>query len=356
MCVVALVLLCVIVVSGAAVRLTGSGLGCDDWPNCNATKLVDVSSPHAAIEQVNRLFTGLVAAGVIAAVLGSLIRQPRRRDLTWWSIGLVAGVLGQIVLGGITVLVDLHPAAVQSHFLLSMVLVANATILVSRAGMPSSRRRHRVGRSLRRHVWLCAITTAVAIVFGTIVTGAGPHAGDESARRFGVSITRAAQMHGVAVWLSVGCVTALLLRLRHRAAERAVLDGPLVAWVCVAVAQGGIGYLQYFTGVPAALVAAHVAGATVLWVVTVWMVESLSISVTSEPLSDLDDASARQPLHELGALVDDRREEPTDVTDEVVERVGAATGVAPERDEQEQHQHGDAQLLHGFQRHGTTSD
>ena len=132
----ALLAVCAIVVTGAAVRLTGSGLGCDDWPNCNDSQLIDVSSKHAAIEQVNRLFTGLVSVAVIAAVLGSLVREPRRRDLTQWSVGLVAGVLGQIVLGGVTVLVDLHPIAVQGHLLLSMVLVANATVLVRRAGEP----------------------------------------------------------------------------------------------------------------------------------------------------------------------------------------------------------------------------
>jgi cytochrome c oxidase assembly protein subunit 15 len=112
----ALVALCVIVVSGAAVRLTGSGLGCDDWPNCNDTKLVDVSTGHAAVEQVNRLFTGVVAVAVIGAVLGSVVRVPRRRDLTRLSLGLVAGVIAQIVLGGITVLTDLHPVSVMGHF------------------------------------------------------------------------------------------------------------------------------------------------------------------------------------------------------------------------------------------------
>jgi cytochrome c oxidase assembly protein subunit 15 len=345
-CFAALVLLGVIVVSGAAVRLTGSGLGCDDWPRCNSTKFVDVSSGHAAIEQVNRLFTGLVSAGVIAAVLGSLIRTPRRRDLTRLSLGLVAGVVGQVVLGGITVKVDLHPAAVQAHLLLSMVLIANAVVLVSRAGMPSEHRRHRIAPSLRHHVWICVVATIVAIVAGTVVTGAGPHAGDEDARRFGVSIARAAQVHGAAVWLAVGSVVVLMFRLRHRPVERAVLDGPLVAWICVAVGQAGVGYLQYFTGVPAALVAVHVAGATLLWAVTVSLVEATSTSA----------ASIGETLGELGALVDDQREEPTDFADEVPERVGAAAGVAPERYEQEQHQDGEAQLLHGFERHGTTSN
>jgi cytochrome c oxidase assembly protein subunit 15 len=223
--------------------------------------------------------------------------------------------------------------------------------------MPSERRRPRVGRALRRHLWLCAAATLVAIVLGTVVTGAGPHAGDEDARRFGVSITRAAQFHSVAVWLAVGAVATLMLRLRHRPAERAVLDGPLVTWICVAAAQAGIGYLQYFTDVPAPLVAAHVAGATVLWGVTVWVLEAMFISVTDHPVTgELVGGSVGETLGELGALVDDEREEATDLADEVGERVGASAGVGPERDEQEQHQDGEAQLLHGFERHGTTSN
>ena len=312
-CMVALALLCIIVVSGAAVRLTGSGLGCDDWPNCNNTKLIDVSSTHAAIEQVNRLFTGLVALGVIVAVLGSLARSPRRRDLTWLSVGLVAGVLGQIVLGGITVLVDLHPAAVQAHFLLSMVLVANAVWLVHRAGQPDAPLAPTVSPSVRRHVFGVAVATLVAITLGTVLTGAGPHAGDEVARRFDIAIGTAARLHSVGVWVAVAVVAWLMWRLRSLHADRAVLEGTVVAWVCVALAQGALGYLQYFTGVPAALVAIHVAGATLLWGITVWMVARLRSA----------EVSAHDTPHELGALVDDGREEPADVADEVGEHLGA---------------------------------
>jgi hypothetical protein len=203
------------------------------------------------------------------------------------------------------------------------------------------------------------VLTGLAIVFGTIVTGAGPHAGDEDARRFGISITRAAQMHSIAVWLAVGCVAGLMFRLRDRATERAVLDGPLILWICVAVLQAGVGYLQYFTGVPAALVAAHVAGATLLWAVTVMLVEATSIAVTQEILGEHDLGTGRsggQALDELGSFVDDRREEPADIADEAPERVGTAGRVAPERDQEEQDQHGDTEFLHGFERHGTTSN
>ena len=128
-----------------AVRLTGSGLGCEDWPNCTSTDFVKVSNPNQAIEQLNRLFTGLVSLAVAAAVLGAFRRRPYRRDLVAWALGLVAGVVGQIVLGGITVLVDLHPAAVAGHFVLSMLLVSDAVILLHRAGTEPGPRRPVVG-------------------------------------------------------------------------------------------------------------------------------------------------------------------------------------------------------------------
>ncbi len=272
-CIVAMALLCVIVVSGAAVRLTGSGLGCEDWPNCNNEQLIDVSSTHAAIEQINRLFTGLVALGVILAVLGSLVRVPRRRDLTWWSIGLVVGVIAQVVLGGITVLTDLHPLSVQGHFLLSMVLVANAMVLVHRSAQPDLPRRPVVELGFRRHVHVSTLLTIAVLVAGTVVTGAGPHAGDEKARRFDIAISTIAQIHGALVWLTVASMVALAFRLRRAPAQRAVLDGPITAWLGIGLTQAGIGYLQYFSGVPAVLVGVHIAGATALWSVTVWMRE-----------------------------------------------------------------------------------
>jgi heme a synthase len=286
---VALGLLITIVITGAAVRLTGSGLGCDDWPNCNATEFVDVSSTHAAIEQVNRLFTGLVAVIVIAAVLGSLWRVPRRRDLTWLSLGLVAGVLGQIVLGGITVLVDLHPVAVQSHMLLSQALVAVAVVLLRRAGEPDTERHLAVSTTTDRLVWALAVVTGLAIVAGTVVTGAGPHAGSEDVQRFGVDITSAARVHGTTVLAAVALAVVIAMRLQRRAPERRVLQGPLSSWIVVALLQAAIGYIQYFNGVPEALVALHVAGATALWAMTVWLVLSTS---TCEPVATAAPASS----------------------------------------------------------------
>jgi len=279
--VVALGLLIAIVITGAAVRLTGSGLGCDDWPNCNDERFVDVSSGHAAIEQVNRLFTGLVAVAVIAAVLGSLVRPPRRRDLTWLSLGLVAGIVAQVVLGGITVLVDLHPLAVQGHLLLSMVLVATAVILVRRAGEPDDAARHStVTTTSRRLSWALATGTTLAIVTGTVVTGAGPHAGDEEAQRFAVDISSAARIHGATVIVTLLLGLAIAILLRRDGADRRALQRPLELWIFIGALQAAIGYTQYFNEIPALLVAVHVAGATALWAITVWLVTSTSARTT----------------------------------------------------------------------------
>ncbi len=279
----ALVALMVIVVSGAAVRLTGSGLGCEDWPQCSDERLIDVSSGHAAIEQVNRLFTGLVAVAVIAAVLGSLWRQPRRRDLTLLSLGLVAGVLAQIVLGGVTVLVDLHPLAVQAHFLLSMILVTDAVVLVHRAGEPDEGSRvSAVTPVAARLTWLVAVATGVALVTGTVVTGAGPHAGDEEARRFDVSISEAARVHGISVTVALVLAVALAIWLSRHDADRPRLQAPLSTWIFVGLLQAAVGYTQYFNDVPPLLVGIHVAGATLLWAMAVRLVLATQV-VAVEP-------------------------------------------------------------------------
>lgn len=264
-----LIALSVIVVSGGAVRLSGAGLGCDDWPNCNSQRLIDVSTAHAAIEQLNRLFTGVVAVAVMAAVLGSLIRVPRRRDLTWWSIGLVAGVIGQIILGGITVLVRLHPVAVQGHFLLSMVLIANATVLVRRAGEPDDVRR--VPGVSRPALWLVRgiVVMLIVVLFnGTLVTGTGPHAGDPESPRFGFDISNVARLHGVSVMLTIALAVALAWIITRRPTDQRQLQKPLGLWMFVAVMQALVGYVQYFSAVPEILVGVHLLGATLLTIVT----------------------------------------------------------------------------------------
>jgi len=267
---VALLLLAAIIVSGGAVRVTGSGLGCPDWPTCAdgrlAPQLFEASAGHATIEYVNRLVTGLVSVVVIVAVLGSLARTPRRRDLVWLSVGLVGGVLGQIVLGGITVLTKLHPVAVQSHFLLSLVILACAVVLHWRAGPGPERAGVPTSPLLVRTLSRVTVGLLVpAIVAGTVLTGTGPHGGDPKAQRFALDPRRVAQVHGVLVEVFTAALLASLVVAWRRGASRRALGRGSVA-VGVAAAQSALGYTQYLTGVPAVLVGVHILGATAVWV------------------------------------------------------------------------------------------
>lgn len=268
-----LVALSVIIVTGAAVRLTNSGLGCDDWPNCSQERLIDVSSKHAAIEQINRLFTGIVGAAAIAAVLGSIVRRPRRRDLVVLSVLISLGVVANAVLGGISVLVDLHPLAVQGHMLLSMALIVTGSVLVRRAGEPDGEPRVQVvSRITRRLAWALFGLTALAVVAGTLVTGAGPHAGDESAARLDVAIPTVARLHGGTVMLAIATGVVLGVRVWSRAGDRRQIGEALTSWLFLGVLQAALGYVQYFNGVPALLVGVHVAGATAVMIAATFVV------------------------------------------------------------------------------------
>lgn len=261
----ALVALYVIVITGALVRLTGSGLGCSDWPRCSEERFIDVSTGHGAIEQLNRLFTGVVAASVILAVLGSIRLAKRQRLLTRLSFGLVLGVLAQVVIGGIVVLTGLNPWANMAHFLVSMVLLANAMILLRCA------ERHADDRAV--HVSappLSVVVTGVlglgAIVTGTVVTATGPHAGDEDAVRFGFAIHSVARVHGIFVVATIAAVGYLLWCTKGR--DR-VLQDKVARLLGVGLLQAVVGYVQYLADVPALLVAVHIALAALVWLALV---------------------------------------------------------------------------------------
>ncbi len=280
----ALFLLCTIVVTGAAVRLSGSGLGCADWPRCNSERFIDVSSAHGAIEQINRLFTGLVAAGVALAVLGSYRLSERRGDLIRLSWGLVAGVLGQVVLGGIVVLTDLHPLANQGHFVLSMILVSTATVLWEKSRTPKvTRDTSPLGLSVRRLVGSVVLFSVVSILTGTVVTGTGPHAGDEEARRFGFDIESVARVHGIAVIVTLLLLLGLIVVTRRSLDSWERLGGSIEVLLAIGVVQATIGYVQYFNDIPAVLVGLHVAGATALMIGVV----RLAYRGLSRPNSDV---------------------------------------------------------------------
>ena len=264
-----------LVITGGAVRLTKSGLGCPTWPECAPGSFAP--SPHQAedplniwIEFLNRLLTFLLFAIAIAVLLWVI--RTKRRDLRWLAALQVLGILGQGVVGGITVLTKLHPAAVGSHFILSIALVAGAVVLVERQGnYPTRGQVAPVARNLLRILVALGFTIVIA---GIVVTGSGPHAGDVAAPRFGFEIRTVAFLHADLVIAFIALLIGYLLLLRFApVAANAELRnrrfGEARTILIVALAQGAIGYIQYFTGVPQILVMCHLLGVVILWSVLI---------------------------------------------------------------------------------------
>src|SRR5690349_11463084 len=195
-----------LVVTGAAVRLTGSGLGCPTWPKCTGTSYTTTAAMgvHGAIEFGNRLLG--IALGVIAlaCVVVAALQRPRRRSLVLLALAVALGIPGQGVIGGITVLTDLNPWVVGLHFLLSMALIAGAYALWRRSGEGDGPPRPLVPAPLRTLARLTVAAAAVVITAGVIVTGSGPHAGDEHARRTGLDPQAVSQLHADLVFLLLG--------------------------------------------------------------------------------------------------------------------------------------------------------
>jgi heme a synthase len=262
----ALIALAAIVVTGAAVRLTGSGLGCSDWPTCEEGRLApeQITDAPAMIEFTNRTITGVVSVAVIAAVLGSMWRSPRRRDLTILSWGLVAGVVAQILLGALVVELELSPRIVMAHFLLSMVLVANAVVLHHRAATPDDAPDQVLAPTIGAMSRVVVAAAAVVVFTGTIVTASGPHAGDEQANRLDFALPEVARIHGLAVIVLI--VLVLVVRRLAVAQGSSVTVDHARTLLIVIAAQAAVGYTQYFTGVPALLVGVHICGALAVWI------------------------------------------------------------------------------------------
>jgi len=245
------------------------GLGCIDWPGCSQTKFVDISTGHSAIEQINRLFTGVVSAAVAASALGSFFVSPRQRKTIWLAIGLVIGVFVQVLLGALVVITGLNPWSNMAHFLVSLALITTAVLLVEQAKPELKKRSDSVSAlsqvSLRTSK-LIVVMCGIAIVFGTLVTGTGPHAGDEKAIRLGFDLRTITRAHSMFVLLCVGLTLFLFVRIKKQTREWEILGRPLEIFLAAAVAQGALGYLQYFSGVPAQMVALHVALAIAVWI------------------------------------------------------------------------------------------
>jgi cytochrome c oxidase assembly protein subunit 15 len=257
-----------IVVTGGAVRITGSGLGCPTWPECTPGSYTPVPNQaegqvHAWIEFGNRLLTFVLLLGALIAFVIAI--RVSKHAVTKNRIRLLAalqliGILGQGVLGGITVLTDLHPIPVAGHFLLSVFLIAGAiSMRYEMVGIVKQKADGIVATLMPILIWL----TLFVLVAGTIVTGSGPHAGDENAKRFGFSPRVVSWLHADLVIALI--VLTLILWLITRVAQNKVIHKYLSIFLLISLSQGLIGYVQYFSGLPEILVAAHLLGATLVW-------------------------------------------------------------------------------------------
>jgi cytochrome c oxidase assembly protein subunit 15 len=271
-----------LVLTGGAVRLTGSGLGCPTWPECTPGSYTPVpyqaeGQLHAWIEFGNRLLTFALLISALVAVI--YVLKSGRKDLRSLAAGQVLGIIGQGVLGGITVLTDLHPLPVAGHLLLSMVLIAGATSLYARRDEPHfkvSAPTKTISLLSRSHL----LISFIVLILGTIVTGSGPHAGDEKAQRFGFDIRSVAILHADAVIFLMGLTIALLVAASVTYSTKKAI----YIFFAISLAQGGIGYAQYLTGIPELLVAIHLAGATIFWIAA-WRIR---LSVISESEKERD--------------------------------------------------------------------
>ncbi|MFC6021081.1 heme A synthase [Plantactinospora solaniradicis] len=255
-----------IVGTGGAVRLTKSGLGCPTWPRCTDESYVATAEMgvHGLIEFGNRLLTFALAAVVIAGVVAAWRQRPRRRPLRLLAVAAAFGIPAQAVVGGLTVLTNLNPWVVGLHFLASMAVIAAAFAFWRRTLEPDGPARPTVPAPLRALAWVTAGVTAAVLVVGTWVTGSGPHSGDAGAARNDLDPETISQVHADLVFLLLGLAIALWFALRAVHAPAGALRAANLLLLAI-LAQGLIGFVQYFTGLPVALVGAHMLGSCLVW-------------------------------------------------------------------------------------------
>ncbi|MEU5953136.1 COX15/CtaA family protein [Streptomyces sp. NPDC047525] len=257
-----------IVVTGGAVRLTGSGLGCPTWPKCTDESLTATSEMgfHGFIEFGNRMLTYVLCAAVGWAIITARSQKPMRRSLTrlgWIQFWLV---MGNAVLGGIVVLVGLNPYTVAAHFLLSTALIAVAVTMWQRTREGDGDARPLVGKAVAQLVWFLIAASVLLIAVGTVVTGSGPHAGDSSeVPRMGFDWETVSKLHAVLAWIVVTLTFALWFVLKAVDAPKGPLHRTRDLFL-ILLAQGAIGYVQYFTDLPEVLVGLHMFGSCVVWI------------------------------------------------------------------------------------------
>jgi cytochrome c oxidase assembly protein subunit 15 len=254
-----------IIVTGAIVRLTGSGLGCPTWPDCAPGSLIPVAGQvegfHKYIEFGNRTLTFLVLAISIALFVFSLLNE--KRNIIVWSFLPLIGTLLQAVLGGITVLTGLHPATVMAHFLLSIVLVGISIKIYDYFN--NERTSNVLPKIVDSYVKVVTLVGLAVIILGTITTGSGPHSGDEVAARFNLDIRVIAWLHADSVLLFVGLIVGLLVISRINKESKQIYRMTRTLFI-ICLVQGFIGYVQWFNGLPWILVSFHVIGAVITWI------------------------------------------------------------------------------------------
>ncbi|MBE1457547.1 cytochrome c oxidase assembly protein subunit 15 [Nocardiopsis terrae] len=258
-----------IAVTGATVRVTSSGLGCSEWPRCTPDSFVPIDTGHAAlnaaIEFGNRTLTFVVLAVAVITLVAVLRTSPRRRDLVRLAAIIPIGVLGQGVVGGITVWTDLHPASVAAHFLLSMVMVFITVALYVRCQEPEGRPRICVGPMLHTVSVGLVVVGFLLLIAGTVVTGTGPHGGDAAAPRWDLDLPAITRVHSALAWLTLlGSLLATVIAFRGGASRPARRSSAVL--LAVVLLQGVLGYTQYALELPEALVVLHVLGSALTWV------------------------------------------------------------------------------------------
>ncbi|MER5345894.1 COX15/CtaA family protein [Streptomyces mirabilis] len=292
----ALVMSVVIVVTGGAVRLTGSGLGCPTWPKCTDDSLTTTSAMgfHGVIEFTNRMLTYVLCAAVGWAIIAARSEKPWRRDLTRLGWAQFWIVMSNAILGGIVVLVGLNPYTVAAHFLLSTALITVATVMWQRTREGSAEPRPLVGKAVQQLVWCLVAAAILLIAVGTVVTGAGPHAGDSSeVERMAVNWETVAKLHAVLAWIVVTLTFALWFVLKAVDAPKGPLDRTRELFL-ILLGQGVIGYVQYFTDLPEALVGLHMFGSCLVWIGVLRVL--LSLRERPEAAAQLPGAAAESAL------------------------------------------------------------
>ncbi|MGW3102238.1 COX15/CtaA family protein [Streptomyces sp. NPDC001100] len=292
----ALVMSVVIVVTGGAVRLTGSGLGCPTWPKCTDDSLTTTSAMgfHGAIEFGNRMLTYVLCAAVGWAIIAARSEKPYRRALTRLGWAQFWIVMSNAVLGGIVVLVGLNPYTVAAHFLLSSALIAVATLMWQRSREGDGEPEALVGKAVQQLVWFLVTASVLLIAVGTVVTGAGPHAGDsKEVERIPIDWETVAKLHAVLAWIVVTLTFALWFVLKAVDAPKGPLDRTRELFL-ILLSQGVVGYVQYFTNLPEALVAVHMLGSCLVWIGVLRVL--LSLRERPAVVADLPGPSVEQTL------------------------------------------------------------